>query len=166
MLSQREQAALKLDLHRVRQTSRVADSAGLARRARRRAAIEKAHLMKKTQNTARAMGLSTDEVMRLRRLFDEADGDGGGEIDLDELVVLCKQVRGGQLSHLSKWDLARYMDENDNDNSGTMNFDEFLELVSPRREAFRAKQAEKTQQRIAKANQAWTRVRESRNRYA
>ena len=166
MLSKREQAALKLDLHRQRQKSRVADAAGLARRARRRAALKQARALKKTENTARAMGLGTDEVLWLRRLFDKADEDGGGEIDIDELVVLCKQVRGGQLAHLSKWDLVQYMHENDNDNSGTMDFDEFLELVSPRKEAFRNQQAEKTQRRIAKANQTWTRVRESRNRYA
>ena len=166
MLSKQEQAQLRLDLHRVRQTSRVKDAEGVARRARRRAEIARSCALKKTKTVARQLGLEADEVLRLRRLFDQADGDGGGEIDLDELVKLCKTVRGGKLSHLSKWDLAQYMNEIDNDNSGRLDFDEFLELVSPRREAFRNQQAQVAQQRIAKMQKSWQRIRASRNKYA
>ena len=166
MLSKKEREQLKLKLYREQQKFCVKESSGLVLRARRRAALKKAQALKKTRTVARQMGLPTDEVLRLQKLFEKADRDGAGEIDLDELVRLCKVVRGGSLAHLTKWELVQYMHENDNDNSGTLDFDEFLQLVSPRREAFRNQQAQIAQQRVAKANQNWKRVRESRNRYA
>ena len=166
MLSKEEQKKLKLQLYCTRHASTVKGSAGVEQRRRRKEIYEHKMLLRQTNKVARQMGLPAEEVVRLKRLFDEADSDGGGEIDLDELVGLCKVVRGGELAHLSKWDLAKYLNENDSDGSGKLGFDEFLALVSPRREAFRKLKQSRVDAKVLKTKKVWQRMHNARNRYA
>jgi len=166
VLSKAEQNKLQLQLHWNRETSRVRDAAGLQARRRRVQLLQQAAELKKTRMKARELGLPTDEVLRLRKVFQNVDDDNSGEIDLEELHQLCQTVQGGRLAHLTKWQLQQFMDENDDDLSGKLGFDEFLQLVSPRREQFRQLKANKEQTRLNKVEQNWNKVRDSRHRFA
>jgi len=166
VLSKADQRRLQLQLHWNRETSKVKDAAGLETRRKRVQQLKDAAELKRTRSKARELGLATDEVLRLRKVFNEVDDDSSNEINLEELQKLCQTVQGGRLAHLSKWDLQQFMAEFDDDNSGTLGFDEFLQLVSPRREQYRARKNAMTNRHHVRAEQNWMRMKESRTRYA
>ena len=166
VLGKPEQNRLKLQLHVDQQHNMVKNAKGLEQRRKRVALLKRAKELKETSMKARELGLRTEEVTRLRKVFNDVDDDNSGEISLEELVVLCKTIQGGRLSHLTKWDLQTYMDEADDDNSGTLGFDEFLQLVSPRREKYRADKLRKVQKRLNKTKDNHSRMHNSRHKYA
>ena len=100
VLSKAEQNKLQLQLHWNRETSRVRDAAGLQARRRRVQLLQQAAELKKTRMKARELGLPTDEVLRLRKVFQNVDDDNSGEIDLKELHQLCQTVQGGRLQQI------------------------------------------------------------------
>ena len=87
------------------QHNMVKNAKGLEQRRKRVALLKRAKELKETSMKARELGLRTEEVTRLRKVFNDVDDDNSGEISLEELVVLCKTIQGGRLSHLTKWDL-------------------------------------------------------------
>ena len=166
VLSKADQKKLKLQMHITRTTSNVRDSIGLQARRRRVELLKQAAELKKTRSKARELGLPTEEVLRLRKVFSEVDDDNSGEINFQELKELCQTIQGGRLAHLTHAELTKFMNDNDDDNSGTLGFDEFLQLVSPRRAQFRSFQSNQKQQRQIKVLTSRTLVRDARHRYA
>ena len=166
ILGKPERNRLKLQLHVDRSTTKVKNSDGLKQRRSKVEMLKRAKELKKTAMKARELGLRTEEVTRLRKVFNEVDDDHSGEINLEELCHLCQTIQHGRLAHLSKWDLQQYLNEVDDDNSGSLDFNEFLQLVSPRRDQFREIKQQRIQKRIATKNENINRMRNSRYRYA
>jgi len=72
-------------------------------------------------------------VMRFRRVFDEADADGSGQLDVDEMCTVVKICyRETQTSRSSKV-VQREVDvallQYDKDGSGSLDFTEFVHMV-------------------------------------
>ena len=90
VLSKADQKKLKLQMHITRTTSNVRDSIGLQARRRRVELLKQAAELKKTRSKARELGLPTEEVLRLRKVFSEVDDDNSGEINFQEMSILTK----------------------------------------------------------------------------
>ena len=122
LLTKAEQKKLQLQLHHNRQNSRVKDADGFQQRRKKVLLLKTVKELRQTAAKARELGLRTEEVTRLRKVFNGVDGDQSEEINLEELHQLCQTIQNGRLSHLTKWELQQFMDENDNDQSGTLGF--------------------------------------------
>jgi Ca2+-binding EF-hand superfamily protein len=88
---------------------------------------------------ARKWGYDEDNLKKHRRIFDQYDEDGSGEIDLDELMKIGKELN----LNLKRHEMREHMKEFDYRRCGKINFMGFLELMSTRRKAALKRQAEK-----------------------
>ncbi|XP_035697593.1 troponin C, skeletal muscle-like [Branchiostoma floridae] len=70
--------------------------------------------------------LSDDLVEEFQMAFDMFDQKGEGEISVQNLGTILKQIG----LNPSRKELEEIMAEADEDGSGTMDFDEFLELMA------------------------------------
>ena len=67
----------------------------------------------------------TAELMMFKHHFDVIDVDGGGDIDSEELAMLCESLG----SRITLEEAAKLIDDYDLDQSGTIDFEEFLTLM-------------------------------------
>ena len=74
-----------------------------------------------TGRSSRSRSNQQSEPTAVERMFREADTDGSGGLDADEIAGLCKQMG----NKLSKGGLKAAMAEMDADGSGVVSFDEF-----------------------------------------
>jgi len=79
------------------------------------------------RHLAREQGLKLPDVERVKKMFDEFDVDGSGEIDEEEFIhILYRLLKVKDLSDVPLKRLKRYWREVDVDGSGAIVFKEFL----------------------------------------
>uniref|UniRef100_A0A6U4ML33 EF-hand domain-containing protein n=1 Tax=Hemiselmis andersenii TaxID=464988 RepID=A0A6U4ML33_HEMAN len=82
---------------------------------------EKARLKRSKQ------GLTEEQIMLVREVFDAFDTDGGGTIDVDELRAAMKAL--GQ--NRTKAEVKALMEEIDSSGEGVIDFSEFMDFMKP-----------------------------------
>merc|ERR1719235_1036843 len=76
---------------------------------------------------ARDNDIPITEVERVKKVFDQFDLDGSGNIETEEFFhVIMKLLNAQKPSDVSKKKLERYWNEADRDGSGEISFEEFL----------------------------------------
>jgi len=69
--------------------------------------------------------ITEEKLEECKKVFDEIDIDGTGDIDIEELGIALNSIG----CVLSEHDLNKLMKEFDTNNSGRLDFDEFLCIV-------------------------------------
>lgn len=70
--------------------------------------------------------LTNDKLKQLQKIFEEADEDGGGGLDMDEFRTAMRQAMG---DHLTDHDLDTMFMKVDTNCDGTVDWDEYLSYM-------------------------------------
>jgi len=81
---------------------------------------------RENRGLARALGFCLLDIERIRRIFEQFDGDGSGCVDKDEFKsLLCHVMKVKHKADIPDITLSRYFREVDVDGSGDIDFEEF-----------------------------------------